>query len=58
VIKICGDCQQSIRPGEEFRSYPIDAASAVAASVYFHKRPCRKLPYQSAPVSLGGRRRS
>ncbi|MBE1597254.1 hypothetical protein [Streptomyces stelliscabiei] len=53
MIKICGDCQQSIRDGEEYRSYPIDAASTAAGVVYFHQRPCRKQPYQTAPSGLG-----
>lgn len=56
VIKICGDCQQSIQDGEEYRSYPIDAASTAAAAVYFHKRPCQKQPYQTAPAALDRRR--
>lgn len=57
VIKICGDCQQSIRDGEEYRSYPIDAASTAADAVYFHTRACRKQPYQSKPAVLDGRLR-
>ncbi len=53
VIKICGDCQKSIRNDEEYRSYPIDTASTAAPTVYFHKRRCRKLPYQAVPAGLG-----
>ncbi|WP_327724385.1 hypothetical protein [Streptomyces europaeiscabiei] len=58
MIKICGDCQQSIRDGEGYQSYPIDSASTAAGAVYFHRRACRKQPYQSTPAVLDGRRRT
>lgn len=57
MIKICGDCQQTIKGDEEYRSYPIDTASTAADAVYFHTRPCRKQPYQTAPAVRDARLR-
>jgi hypothetical protein len=38
VTRFCSKCQQPIREGEEFTAYSIDAGSAAAMTVYWHKQ--------------------
>ncbi len=50
-MKICGQCQKAIRPGEKHTAYNIETASGVVPTVYRHDtKDCKPLPTQTAPA--------
>lgn len=48
---ICDRCQQPIRKGQAYRTYPIDSPSGAGTTVYIHTADCQPVPSQTAPVS-------
>jgi predicted RNA-binding Zn-ribbon protein involved in translation (DUF1610 family) len=43
-VKICGHCDQAIKPGEQYTEYPIDSPSLAGTTIYRHDHPCRTVP--------------
>jgi hypothetical protein len=48
-VKICARCDQRIKDGEEYDEIPMPGASVAGATVYRHKRGCRRAQVQTTP---------
>ncbi|MFC8201264.1 hypothetical protein ACFUTV_38590 [Streptomyces sp. NPDC057298] len=51
-MKICGRCDQSIRPGQPYTTHDIPSPSGPGATVYRHVAVCKPVPIQTSQVSI------
>ncbi|MFE9764599.1 hypothetical protein ACFYPC_08730 [Streptomyces sp. NPDC005808] len=51
-MKICGRCDEPIRPGQPSTEHPIDSPSLGGTVVYRHVQECRRVPTQTNQASL------
>lgn len=49
---ICGRCDRAIRPGEKYTVHDILSPTGPGATVFLHASLCRKVPIQTAQISL------
>lgn len=56
----CGHCHERIDGDEAYDTFTPDSPTGTAPTVYLHKRPCKRVPRQTAPTpstSIHGRYR-
>ncbi|MDV9168745.1 hypothetical protein R6V09_01125 [Streptomyces sp. W16] len=51
-MKICINCDQSIRTGEGYTEIDKMSPSAAGTTLYRHDRECKPVPVQTTQVSL------
>jgi len=48
-MRICNNCDEPIRPDEEYDEIDKLGASGAGANLYRHVQPCRPVPVQTSP---------
>lgn len=49
---ICGRCDRPILKGQQYEKRDIPSPSLGGTTVYFHKKICKKTPFQSTQASI------